>query len=839
MIFTSNDKTISTTTFSETKSVVSDYSPEKMQETLLGILECSPDGFYIMDSIRDEKGEITDYIFKLLNPTVQHYINMKAEDVVGRNFLTVFPHNRTTGIFDSMVRVTNSGRHEVFENFSERLSIWVKITVVKLGDGVMLSFTDIDDMKKAQDSLREESYLLDKITNAAPAATYIYDIEKKKVVYGGAKFCETFGFTKPESGLKEILVDMPVHAEDSIWRDALLKESEWASDDELIESEFRVRDANGRLRWVYCRELPFRRNDEGKVVRLIGTLLDITERVRDAQRLELAEAELRQANESLAMRVEVQKKQLIEAEERFALLIESTDDIIWDWNTETDEIWIADSIRTNLGYKIRPTAREFRFDLIHPDDRPNVFASLEDLKHGLTGKWVSEYRIRKADGSYAIVYDRAFCISAESSKFGPNRIIGSMVDVTAHRGMEQELKRSQAVLDEAQRISKLGSWEYDLESGAIYWSAEMYRIHGLSSEPGPPTYSDMAALFPESEMLNVHMENAVTRGIPYRFDAELVTPKKLKKYIQMIGRPVMNEKGRCLRLFGTTQDITERKIAEHALRESEKRYRKLTGELEAKVLERTGMLSRLNDELNRSNKELEQFAYVAGHDLQEPLRKIRSFGDRLNLKYKSTIPEEGQNYIERMQNSAGRMSRLIDDLLTFSRMRTDGQEYVETDLNDIVTGVLEDLEVAIEHKHAQITVEPLPTALRVIPMHITRMFQNLVSNALKFSKDDAAPEIKISCKTIPASACPDAKPGDGNFYKIDVQDNGIGFDQSYEDRIFVIFQRLHGKNNYEGTGIGLAVCKKAVMNHNGHIKVKSEPGAGSTFSIYLPVNGNY
>jgi two-component system sensor kinase FixL len=241
-------------------------------------------------------------------------------------------------------------------------------------------------------------------------------------------------------------------------------------------------------------------------------------------------------------------------------------------------------------------------------------------------------------------------------------------------------------------------------------------------------------------------------------------------------------------------------------------------------------------ELESSNAELQQFASIASHDLKEPLRKILLFGDLLSNEYKETLPEDGQAYIERMQNAASRMQELIEDLLAFSRIGSK-QEYFETvDLNVILFGIINDLEISIKQKNATIKIEDLPT-LQAIPNQMRQLFQNLVSNALKFSRQDVPPVVKISYKIIPGSMIDQApaKIKDHTFCEITVSDNGIGFDNMYADKIFVIFQRLHSRDTYEGTGIGLAICKKIAEYHNGFISAKSVPGKGTTFIITLPI----
>jgi two-component system sensor kinase FixL len=241
-------------------------------------------------------------------------------------------------------------------------------------------------------------------------------------------------------------------------------------------------------------------------------------------------------------------------------------------------------------------------------------------------------------------------------------------------------------------------------------------------------------------------------------------------------------------------------------------------------------LRRYAAELERSNMELQDFAYVSSHDLQEPLRKIQAFGDRLLLKERDNLSEQGKDYVDRMLNAASRMQNLINDLLAFSRLTTQSKPFVKVNLDTILSEVLSDLEITIENTHAEIIRSPLPE-IEAEPTQMRQLFQNLISNAIKFRKENENPVINIYARHHQKKAHLTATPGD-EITQIYIEDNGIGFDEKYLDRIFNIFQRLEGQK-YEGSGIGLAVCRKIAIRHGGDITANSKPGVGTRFIITL------
>ncbi len=336
-----------------------------------------------------------------------------------------------------------------------------------------------------------------------------------------------------------------------------------------------------------------------------------------------------------------------------------------------------------------------------------------------------------------------------------------------------------------------------------------------------------------------------------------------RDFFDLIYTPLLDTQGKPYAILSVATNVTDVIMAHQQLQESEERYRLLSVHLEEQVQQRTEELAATNEELvatneelsannqayaainedlqeanfllNRSNDNLQQFAYVASHDLQEPLRKIQQFGDLLKIRYAGASGEE-LGYLERIQVAARRMSMLIKDLLDFSRLTTRSATSAPVVLNQVIDDVLIDLELVLTETGARVEVDPLPVVAGDAGQ-LGQLFQNLLSNALKFRRPEVAPHIQIKSNRIVADQLPagiklsrDALA----YYQIEVIDNGIGFDEKYVDRIFEVFQRLHGRKEYGGTGIGLAICEKVISQHGGAITARSQPGQGATFSVYLP-----
>jgi PAS domain S-box-containing protein len=400
-------------------------------------------------------------------------------------------------------------------------------------------------------------------------------------------------------------------------------------------------------------------------------------------------------------------------------------------------------------------------------------------------------------------------------------VINTGTDVTETVIGRQKIEEQSVALRNAIEIAELGTWKVDVETGGTHLSERQAAMLGISQLS--LSVEDGLRLVAEADRERVAkaFQEAMQPESGGRYDSEfrIINATSGKTHVlRTLGQARFDAAGKLIGMEGTSQDVTLQ--------------RELQTSLEVQVQQRTKELAEANEslhvtnkELQRSNHHLEEFAHAASHDLKEPVRKIYFFTNQLKQKLKTSLQDDEARMFNRIENATERMGNLIDDLLLYSHVSQQFQEKESVDLNDKIHKVLEDLELDIQDKKATFNIKKLPV-VEGTGRQLQQLFQNLISNAIKYSKADVPPYIIIN-------ALPVEKAGRA-YLCIEVTDNGIGFEQEYEDKIFQMFSRLHGKGEYSGTGIGLSIVKKIVENHNGLIEVKSEVGTGSVFKVYLP-----
>ncbi|ABW30836.1 PAS/PAC sensor signal transduction histidine kinase [Acaryochloris marina MBIC11017] len=605
-------------------------------------------------------------------------------------------------------------------------------------------------------------------------------------------------------------------AADQHYRDQLL-----SGEISACRVEKRYCHKQGHIVWVSL-SLSLVRDSMGQPLYLIAEIDNISEHKQVETDLKLIIGQLNLAIKDRSSELDTAYSNLKKSAAQYQDLYDNAPDMYLSVDVDSTKILRCNqTLMKELGYSYPELVGRSVLDLYHPDSRSDAKESFQTfLEKGEVRN--GNLLVQRKDGTTLNVSLNAQGFRDQQGKLKYSR--SSWRDISERKRLENQLKQMNAELEErvknrtlalqiavqslkesesrlelALEASGDGWWDWNILTDETSWSTQFYQILGYELEELPSSFKTWQSWTHPDDLLRIktllkkHLQDP---SIPYVFDYRVRTKSEQWKWISAMGKVVAwNDQGEPLRMVGMHHDISERKQAEQELQ-------------------------RINSELIRSNQELGHFAYVASHDLQEPLRKIGSFTDLLADRYQGQLDETADRYIRYITDGAMRMQGLIDDLLNYSRVGRAELKVQPTALSSILEKVKSDLEKVIEKRQVEIIIDSLPT-VAVDPVLMGQVFQNLISNAIKYCQADR-PRIYIRATQ------------DQKFWTISVQDNGIGINPQFTDRIFVIFQRLHHREEYSGTGIGLAICKKLVERHGGQIWVDSEEGKGANFSFTLP-----
>jgi PAS domain S-box-containing protein len=637
--------------------------------------------------------------------------------------------------------------------------------------GAVSSFTDITAQRNAENALRESEERYRRTFELAGSGLAHVSLDGR-FLRVNRRLCDFLGYSERE--LVGMMVKDLSHPED---RDAVdeRRQKLIAGEVESIRLEKRYLRKDGATVWAKI-AIAMERDAAGKPLYAISVLDDITERKH-------IDAALR------------------ESEERYRRTFELAGSGVAHIGLDRKFIRVNRRLCEILGYPepelIGMTGRQ----ISHPHDLDVINRERAKLYAGEIDHVRVEKRYRRKDGSTVWV---AFSMVVERDDGGkPLYEIAIFDDITERKRAEEAVRESEARFRSLTQLSSDWYWEQDAEFGLKFMSRRMGERTGLDAAAylGRKRW-DQPALNLTAADWAAHRAQ-LERHEPFRdFEMERQNPAGGTRWISVSGEPILDVDGRFTGYRGVGSDITARKQAEAELKRAH------------------DDLAKKAEELQRSNAELEQFAYVASHDLQEPLRMVSSYTQLLTRRYNDKLQGDAQEFMHYIVDGAARMKQLIEDLLAYSRVGTKGKEFKPVSLEAPLKKAIGNLRAAIEESSAAVTWDPLPT-VDADETQLAQLFQNLMGNALKF-RGASVPRIHVA-----------AADRDGEW-QLTVADNGIGIEPQYFERIFMLFQRLHTMGEYPGTGIGLAICKKVVERHGGRIWVSSAPGEGSQFHFTLP-----
>lgn len=770
----------------------------------------------------------------------------KESSVIGRPFMEALPELIGTPQVDRLRQVLTTGERfyqaeEKFEllRYGQPYTGYYEYTYEALRTasgmiyGVICVANEVTTQAQARLELAEQKTYLQNALSIADLGTFYVDVSTDMATFS-ENVRRWFGLAQTTEAFESVL--RKIHPQDLGRVQEIIGAAQHAEDRSQHDFVYRViNPAEGGE--VYLRSFGKAQYKDGRAESIIGVLQNVTEQVTAHQKLEESEARFRS----------------IVQQSPAATLVLRGNDLVIDQINQPMLSFMGRGPEV-IGHPLVAAVPELDGQDILQQAR-RVYTEGVDF---------NGYEVLIPHARTGIRQDYYYDLSYRPLIEGGQRtgMIQVVTDVTARVLARQQLAAVEARLRTI--ITHLPSATVVFRGRELVVETPSQNFIDIIGRGPNVEGKPLGELMPEleSQSFLAILDNMFTTGQSFRaFGTPVVIQQAdgstTNDYFDLIYTPLFDSEDQVYAILSVATNVTDIMATHTLLEESETRYRLLSAQLEQQVKERTAELLATNEELTasnegyaaineeleesnsllvRSNENLQTFAYVASHDLQEPLRKIQQFGDLLKTRLADSIGSEVA-YLERMQVAASRMSILIRDLLAFSRISTRRNTEELVSLTDVVGNVVSVLDLVIAETNAQVIVDPLPT-VSGDAVQLGQLFQNLLSNALKFRQPATMPIIRIRSQLVAANQLPSAvRPTrqTDTYHLIQIADNGIGFDEKYLDRIFQVFQRLHGKSQYVGTGVGLAICEKVVTNHGGVITANSQPGRGSTFSVYLPV----
>lgn len=755
----------------------------------------------------------------------------KDPSVTGRKLIDALPEIKDQGFIELLEQVYETGTPHfgigtlaklVRKGKLEEAYFDFTYTPIRNGEsitGIMVLATEVTQQVIARKALEQSEARFRSLIEEAPFATALYVGRDLIIDTANEEMIRIWGKDESVLGMKLGLALPELEGQpflqilDDVFTSGVAYHSSGAKVDLVI---------NGKLDTFYF-NFTYKplRNEQGEVYAILNMAVEVTEQVIARKKLEESELFSRSIIEHspVAKLVLVNEDMIISTVNKNMLQIVGGDNSIIGKPLDEALPELSTKLSERL-HHVFTTGETY----IQPEEK------LEIAKYGIP-----------YTGYYNCIYKALYNTSGKI--YG---IIITMTEVTDQVLSRERIVEAEAILRGAVELAQLATWNMNVENRTFSFSKRFMEWLGVSEETR--TAEETYALIPEefrnkvTESINA-LFSVGASGI-YQEEFPVINQQTGKtRVISVQGQVFYDDDRKPIILRGAAQDITEQRRYQQEL---ERLVQLRTEELAAsnEELQATNEelattneeLAEANENLIHSNEELEQYAYVASHDLQEPLRKIRTFTDMLVKQ--DNLPEKSKKWVDKITVSTERMSLLIKSLLDFSRLLKSDSLMRPVDLNEVLSNVINDYELVIEEKRAIIKVETLPV-IEGIGLQMNQLFQNLLGNALKFTRADVTPEVSISCKPLTQEEIKkyvNRPMSNTVYYHFRLTDNGIGFETKYADHVFEIFKRLHSRDVYPGSGIGLALCKRIVSNHNGSIYAESEVGKGTTFHIILPTS---
>ena len=804
-------------------------------------------------AVRNRQDEIKDFEWIAANYASDELLQQANEMYMGKSLQAVFPQVLKKGFFEKCIRVINNG-----QSFQMEMQLdlkgetnWFDIIVTPMMDGILISLTNINEKKKSEEKLRNNYHELIKskesyrslnlaleqkvkerthdlaqseerfrlISNAISDAIWDRNLVTNSIWWSDS-FYNWFGYQK---GSETNTIDFwlnAIHPDDKERVSGAISDAIRRAKDFHIS--YRLKNSDGLYILVSDKGTVLK-DESGRPYRVLGAITDRTAEdiARQNEVLKASNSELEELVQIRTADVEAQKAILQN-------LFMQAPAMICTLSGPNHIYTLVNPSYQRLFGKTSLVGKTFEETLL--DDDGHKLLSLVEQVYRTGEPYIGkEVKLNIATEPGKKREDIYLNFIYQPTRDENNKINGILI--FAYEVTEQ-VKARKAIQDANDELIKLNQefkfvtdfmpqlvWVTLPDGNHIFFNNGWYEYTGLSeSESMGKGWSKV--LHPEDyqralKVWHTALETGDAYEIEYRFkryDGEY-------RWFLARALPMRDDNNVIVKWFGTCTDIHDQKI--------------MNDVLEARVIERTEELQSINTELEARNSELLQFASIASHDLKEPLRKITMFSNLVKDRHSQALPTGALQYVNKIIESSTRMAALVNDLLSFTKLTADSS-FESINLNTVIAEVLSDLELVINEKNAIIEVDDMPVA-DIVPGYMRQVFQNIISNSLKFSRDDRQPHIRISCTRVSELSFTNAYDKKGKFCRITIKDNGIGFDNEYAEKIFTIFQRLHSRHEYEGTGIGLAIARKIIAKHKGIITAYSKEGEGASFVIVLPL----